>query len=58
MKRRGRGPAHLERLVYRLLEPRDRAELAHGLLHLGLLGLLRRVSGTRWAPTGAGDGPG
>jgi hypothetical protein len=30
------------------LEPGFRIELAHGLLHLGLLGLLRRVSGTRW----------
>jgi hypothetical protein len=30
------------------LEPRYRAELAHGLLHLGLLGLLGRISGTRW----------
>jgi hypothetical protein len=39
------------------LEPRFRAELAHGLLHLGLLGLLRRVTGTRWAPVGASDGP-
>jgi hypothetical protein len=33
------------------LEPRYRAELAHGLLHLGLLRLLRRVTGTRWWPT-------
>jgi hypothetical protein len=32
------------------LEPRFRAELAHGLLHLGLLRLLRRVTATRWAP--------
>ena len=31
------------------LEPRYRAELAHGLLHLGLLALLRRVTGMRWA---------
>jgi hypothetical protein len=30
------------------LEPRYRAELAHGLLHLGLLGLLGQISGTRW----------
>jgi 5-methylcytosine-specific restriction endonuclease McrA len=29
------------------LEPRFRAELAHGLLHLGLLGLLRRVTSAR-----------
>jgi hypothetical protein len=35
------------------LEPGFRAELAHGLLHLGLLGLLRRVSGTRWEAAGA-----
>jgi hypothetical protein len=32
------------------LEARHRAELAHGLGHLGLLGLLRRVTGCRWAP--------
>jgi hypothetical protein len=32
------------------LEPRYRAELAHGLQHAGLLALLRRVSGARWAP--------
>jgi hypothetical protein len=32
------------------LEPRFRAELQHGLGHLGLLGLLRRVTGSRWAP--------
>jgi hypothetical protein len=32
------------------LEPRFRAELQHGLAHLGLLGLLRRVTGCRWAP--------
>ena len=32
------------------LEPRLRAELQHGLGHLGLLGLLRRISGGRWAP--------
>jgi hypothetical protein len=36
------------------LEPRYRAELSHGLLHLGLLRLLRRLTGTRWAPTPAG----
>jgi hypothetical protein len=30
------------------VEPRYRAGLAHGLLHLGLLGLLGRISGTRW----------
>ena len=39
------------------LEPRHRAELAHGLLHLGLLRLLRRVTGTRWAPTTSGRPP-
>ena len=32
------------------LEPRYRGELAHGLRHAGLLALLRRVSGARWAP--------
>jgi hypothetical protein len=32
------------------LEPRYRAELAHGLQHVGLLVLLRRISGARWAP--------
>jgi hypothetical protein len=33
------------------LEPRYRAELAHGLAHIGLVALLRRVTGARWAPT-------
>ena len=37
------------------LEPRCRAELAHGLMHLGLLGLLRRVTRSRWAPAQARD---
>jgi hypothetical protein len=37
------------------LEPRCRAELAHGLMHLGLLGVLRRVTGSRWAPAPARD---
>jgi hypothetical protein len=32
------------------------AELAHGLLQLGLFRLLRRVTGTRWAPTGEEHG--
>lgn len=32
------------------LEPRYRAELAHGLQHVGLLLLLRRVTGMRWEP--------
>ena len=36
------------------LEPGFRAELAHGLLHLGLVRLLRRLTGTRWAPTPSG----
>jgi hypothetical protein len=40
------------------LEPRYRAELAHGLLHLGLLALLRRVTGTRWSPAGGGENSG
>jgi hypothetical protein len=31
------------------LEPHFRTELAHGLTHLGLLRLLRRVTGLRWA---------
>lgn len=31
------------------LEPHFRAELAHGVTHLGLLRLLRRVTGLRWA---------
>jgi hypothetical protein len=35
------------------LEPRFRRELAHGLLHVGLLGLLRRVTATRWEPANA-----
>lgn len=30
------------------LEPRHRAELAHAVLHIGLLRLLRRLTGTRW----------
>jgi hypothetical protein len=34
------------------LEPRLRAELQLGLGHLGLLGLLRRVTGCRWTPVG------
>jgi hypothetical protein len=32
------------------LEPRCRAEVAHALTHLPLIGVLRRVSGRRWAP--------
>jgi hypothetical protein len=32
------------------LEPRHRVELAHGLRHVGLVALLRRVSGARWSP--------
>jgi hypothetical protein len=32
------------------LEPRCRAELAHAVLHVGLLRLLRRLTGTRWSP--------
>jgi hypothetical protein len=30
------------------LEPGYRTELAHGLTHVGLLALLRRVTGARW----------
>jgi cytochrome c553 len=37
------------------LEPRYRAELAHGLRHLGLLALLKRVTGTRWEPSVGDD---
>jgi hypothetical protein len=37
------------------LEPSFRRELAHGLLHVGLLALLRRVTATRWGPTCAAD---
>jgi hypothetical protein len=36
------------------LEPRYRAELAHGLMHIGLLALLRCVTGARWKPQPAG----
>jgi hypothetical protein len=32
------------------LEPAWRAELAHALGHLGLIGLLERVTGERWRP--------
>jgi len=32
------------------LEPRWRAELAHALGHLGLIGLLERVTAERWRP--------
>ena len=32
------------------LEPRFRAELQHGLGHLGLLGLRRRLTANRWTP--------
>jgi hypothetical protein len=32
------------------LEPNCRAELGHGLTHLPLLGVLRRVTGIRWVP--------
>jgi hypothetical protein len=43
-----RAPCKLGRAPY--LEPRFHAELQHGLSHLGLLGLLRQVTGCRWAP--------
>jgi hypothetical protein len=39
---------HLDLLPH--LEPRYRAELAHTLTHLPLIGVLRRVTGVRWAP--------
>jgi hypothetical protein len=32
------------------LEPRHRAELAHALTHMPLIGVLTRVTGVRWAP--------
>jgi hypothetical protein len=35
------------------LEPRCRDELAHALGHLGLLALLRLVTGARWRPVDA-----
>jgi hypothetical protein len=35
------------------LEPRYRAEVVHGVLHLGLVSLLRRVTGVRWARVGS-----
>jgi hypothetical protein len=35
------------------LEPRYRVELAHVLGHLGLLALLRCVTGVRWRPVDA-----
>jgi hypothetical protein len=40
------------------LEPGGRAELAHALMHLPLLGLLQRVTGARWTPAGAERGRG
>jgi hypothetical protein len=38
------------------VEPGYRAELAHALGHLGLMGLLRRLTGTRWRPEDANVG--
>ena len=38
------------------VEPSRRLELGHTLLHVGLLGLLRRVTGVRWAPVDAYEG--
>ena len=38
------------------LEPRWRAELAHALGHLGLIGLLERVTAERWRPAGVPPG--
>jgi hypothetical protein len=32
------------------LERRHRAELAHAVVHIGLLCLLRRLTGARWSP--------
>jgi len=37
------------------LEPAWRAELAHALGHLGLIGLLERVTGERWRPEASAD---
>jgi hypothetical protein len=37
------------------LEPGFRAELAHGLLHLGLLRLLGRVTSARWMTAEGGE---
>jgi hypothetical protein len=37
------------------LEPDHRAEPAHALSHLSLLALLRRLTGTRWAPAERGE---
>ena len=37
------------------LEPGYRVELAHALVHLGLLGMLRRVTRVRWVPVEAGS---
>ena len=34
------------------LEPRYRAEIAHAVLHVSLVALLRRLTGERWAPRG------
>ena len=35
------------------LEPCFRRDLAHGLLHVGLLALLRRLTAARWEPVSA-----
>jgi predicted restriction endonuclease len=37
------------------LEPDQRAELSHALLHVGLLALLRRLTSSRWVPVEAGE---
>ena len=37
------------------LEPRFRRELAHGLVHVGLLAVLRRVTAARWEPATPAD---
>jgi hypothetical protein len=39
------------------LEPRYRPELAHGVGHVGVVALLRRVTGTRWVPVHANRHP-
>jgi hypothetical protein len=42
----------LELLPY--LEPDHRVELSHALLHVGLVALLRRLTGFRWVPVEVG----
>lgn len=46
--------AELDLLPY--VEPGYRAEVAHALTHIGLIAVLRRVTGTRWQPAGTNIG--